>query len=158
MRTRKGTIGKLVLLSTMLLATYSFIPAPGGDHFEVYVNKKLVFQQIVSQPSAIKSVALDQSNISDQVDVFYSHCGKIGTNRSIIIKDGNSVLKQWRFADVANNTTEKKFMSMNAKDLLAFKAKGSDRKLNLYYSSEEIPNGKLLASIILDTENKKVEP
>lgn len=160
MRIMKATVGKLALFTTVLftMASYSFITAPGGDHFEVYVNKKLVFQQIVSQPSGIKSVELDHSNINDQVDVFYSHCGKIGTKRSIVIKDGNSVLKQWKFADVASNTSEKKFMSMNARDILAFKSKGSDRKLKLYYSSDEMPDGKLLASIILDTENRKVEP
>ena len=160
MDNRKSIIVKLGLLSAMLLifATYSFVAAPGGDHFEVYLNKQLVLQQIVSQPSGIKSVALDQSNLDDKVNVYYSHCGKIGTRRSIVIKEGNNVLKHWRFSDAAGNTNEKKFMSVNARDILAFKAKGSDKKVNLYYSSAEIPDGRLLASIILSTSDKRVEP
>lgn len=160
MRTRKSTVGKLALLGTMLvtLATYSFMPAPGGDHFEIYLNKKLLFQQIVSQPSGVKSLTLDESNLNDKVEVFYSHCGRVGTTRTIAIKDGNNILKQWRFADVAAALHEKKFMSVNAKDILAFKSKSPDRKLSLYYSSEEIPEGRLLASVLLDTDSRRVEP
>lgn len=160
MRTRNSITLKVALLSTILLAlaTFSFVRVPGGDHFEVYLNKKLVFQQIVSQPSGVKSLVLNESNMNDKVEVFYSHCGKIGTKRNIVIKDGNNVLRQWRFVDVVGNTSEKKFMSMNVKEILAFKARTSDKTLNLYYSSQEMPDGRLLASIVLDTENKKVEP
>lgn len=160
MRSSNSTVGKLAFVSMMLiaLATYSFIPVPGGDHFEVYLNKKLVFQQIVSQPSGVKSLALDQSNVNDKVEVFYSHCGRIGTKRSILIKEGAKVLKQWNFADVSAALHEKKFMSLNAKEILTLNTKGSDRTLKLYYSSEQIPDGKLIASIILDAENKTIEP
>src|SRR3989337_1641585 len=96
----------ITLLSTVLS---SFSVAPGGDHFEVYLNKKLVFQQIVSQPGSLRSLSLDQGNMNDNVDVFYSHCGKIGTKRTIAIKDGKNVLKQWRFSDA-----DGKFMSVGA--------------------------------------------
>lgn len=153
MQTRKQKNMAAGLLAVALCASLlSF--APGGDHFEVYLNKKLVFQQVVSQPGSVKSLSLDQRNINDQVDVFYSHCGKIGSKRSIAIKDGKTVLKQWRFADAGGN----KFMSIGAKELLAFKDKNSDRKINLYYTSEEIPDGKLLASIMLDTDEIKALP
>jgi hypothetical protein len=156
MQIRKQMRMVIALFATALLSVtlFSFSFRPGGDHFEIYLNKKLVFQQIVSQPAGLKSLALDQRNVNDQVDVFYSHCGKIGSKRVITIKDGKNVLKQWHFSDAGEN----KFMSVGAKDILAFQNKGGDRKLNLYYSSAEIPDGKLLASIILDTDVNKAIP
>lgn len=144
-----AAIFTMTILSVLLL---SFIP--GGDHYEVYLNKKLIFQHFVTQPGSLKSFTLDERNIDDKVDVFYSHCGKLGNKRSISISDGKTVLKKWRFADDANN----KFMSVGAKEILAFQNKNTDRKLNLYYSSEEIPGGKLLASIILDSDVNKAVP
>lgn len=144
----------VVAVISMMVSSLTFLSfLPGGDHYEVYLNKKLVFTQIVSQPGSIKSLALDQRNINDQVDVYYSHCGKLGTNRTIAVKDGKNVLKQWRFSDEAG-----KFMSVGAKEILAFQSKSSDRRLNLYYSSEQMPDGKLLASIVLDTEINKAAP
>jgi hypothetical protein len=144
----------LVALVSLSVTLLSFSLIPGGDHFEVYLNKKLVFQQAVSQTSSLKTLALDERNINDQVDVFYSHCGKIGSKRMIIIKDGKNVVKQWRFAEASGN----KFMSIGAKEFLSYQNKNGDRKLNLYYSSHELPQGRLLASIILDTDNNKVMP
>jgi hypothetical protein len=143
----------MVFLSMMLLSVTFFSFRPGGDHYEVYLNKKLVLTQIVSQAASIKSLALDQRNVNDQVDVYYSHCGKLGSKRMITIKDGKNVLKQWRFSDEAG-----KFMSVGAKELLAFQNKNGDRKINLYYTSEQIPDGKLLASIVLDTDVNKAAP
>ena len=143
----------VAFLSMMLLSLVLISFRPGGDHYEVYLNKKLMFTQFVTQAGAIKSLVLDERNFDDKVDVFYSHCGKLGTKRKIMIKDGKNVLKQWRFSDESG-----KFMSMGAKEILAFQNKNSDRKLNLYYSSEEIPDGKLLTSIILDTDAIRAAP
>ena len=144
----------IVAFISMMLSSLTFLSfRPGGDHYEVYLNKKLVFTQIVSQPGSIKSLALDQRNVNDQVDVYYSHCGKLGTSRTIAIKDGKNVLKQWRFSDDSG-----KFMSVGAREILAFQSKNTDRKLNLYYSSEQMPDGKLLASIVLDTDINKAAP
>lgn len=156
MQTGKKIRIALALFAVTLVSVtlFSFSLKPGGDHFEVYLNKKLVFQQVVSQPGSLKSLALDQRNVNDQVDVFYSHCGKIGSKRTITVKDGKEVLKQWRFPDAAGN----KFMSVGAKDILAFQTKNTDRKVNLYYSSEELPEGRLLASIVLNTDVNKTLP
>ena len=162
MLTRKQNIMKLGLFAMILLPVtlLSFIPKPGADHFEVYLNKKLVFQQYVGQNTTTKSLALDQGNINDQVDVFYSHCGVMGKKRTITIRDGQTILRQWRFPDTENDkAAANRLMSMRAKDILSFQSKGSDRKINLYYSSEQIPDGRLLASIVLDTENtNKAQP
>ena len=144
----------MVAFISMMLLSVTFLSfRPGGDHYEVYLNKKLVFTQIVSQPGSLKSLVLDQRNVNDKVDVFYSHCGKLGTRRAIAIKEGKHVLKQWRFSDEAG-----KFMSVGAKEILAFQNKNGDRKIDLYYSSEQIPDGKLLASIVLDTDANKAIP
>jgi hypothetical protein len=144
----------MVAFISMMLLSVTFLSfRPGGDHYEVYLNKKLVFTQIVSQPGSLKSLVLDQRNVNDKVDVFYSHCGKLGTSRAIAIKEGKHVLKQWRFSDEAG-----KFMSVGAKEILAFQNKNGDRKIDLYYSSEQIPDGKLLASIVLDTDANKAIP
>ena len=153
-RMQKRTVIGLMAMTVLSVTLFSFSLFPGGDHFEVYLNKKLVFQQNVSQSSSLKTMALDQRNINDQVDVYYSHCGKIGSKRIITIKDGKNVVKQWRFAEASGN----KFMSIGAKEILAYQNKNADRKLNLYYSSHEIPEGRLLASIILDTDNNKAMP
>ena len=147
---QKYTLFALLAATLVTVAFFSFSPKPGGDHFEVYLNKKLVFTQIVNQPGMLKSLILDQRNIGDQVDVYYSHCGKLGTQRMIAIKDGKDMLKQWKFSD-ANG----KFMSVGAKELLSLKNKAADKKVDLYYSSSEIPEGRLLASIVLNTEVKK---
>ncbi|MBC7827650.1 MAG: hypothetical protein H7122_07890 [Chitinophagaceae bacterium] len=156
MQTRKQTRLAVGLLAMAILSVtlFSFSLRPGGDHFEVYINKKLVFQQIVSQPSSLKNFSLDESNKSDRVEVFYSHCGKIGSKRTITIKDGKNTVKQWRFSDVGSH----KFMSIGAKDILAFQNKNADRTINLYYSSEELPEGRLLASITLSTDSKNAMP
>ena len=151
---QKWTVIGLMAMTVLSVTLFSFSLFPGGDHFEVYLNKKLVFQQNVSQSSSLKTLALDQRNVNDQVDVYYSHCGTIGSKRVITIKDGKNVVKQWRFAEASGN----KFMSIGAKEILAYQNKNADRKLNLYYSSHEIPEGRLLASIILDTDNNKAMP
>jgi len=155
MQTRKQQRAVVGLLAATLLSVtfFSFSSRPGGDHFEVYLNKKLVFTQIVNHTGSLKSLVLDQRNANDQVDVFYSHCGKIGSKRTIAIKEGKNVLKQWRFSDATG-----KFMSVGANDILGYQNKNGDKKLNLYYSSQEIPEGRLLASIILNTEVDKAIP
>lgn len=153
-RNQKLLLIGILAISVLSLTLFSFSPRPGADHFEIYLNKKLLFQQYVGQTSALKALTLDQRNANDQVDIFYSHCGKLGTKRTVTIKDGKNTIKQWRFADGSGN----KFMSVGAKEILAFKNKDTDRKLNLYYSSEELQEARLLASIILDTDDNKAMP
>lgn len=154
MQTRNQIRLAVGLLAMAVVSVTLFSFRPGGDHFEIYLNKKLVFQQYVSQQASLKTLALDESNINEWVEVFYSHCGKIGSKRTITIKDGKNTVKQWRFSDVGSH----KFMSIGAKDILAFQNKNADRKLSLYYSSEQLPEGRALASIILNTDNNKAIP
>jgi hypothetical protein len=145
-----GLLAMVVLSITLV----SFSIRPGGEHFEIYLNDKLVLQQFVSQGERVKNLALDERNVNDQVKIFYNHCGKIGTKRIVALKDGKEVLKQWQFSDVGS----KKFMSFGAGDLLSFEKKNGGRKLNLVYASSEIPEGRLLASVVLNADDDKTMP
>jgi len=125
------------------VALFSFSKVKGGDYFEIYLNNKLVVQQVLRSDKNVKQLSLQQSNYKDQLKVVYSECGRIGQERKITIKDGqNRVLKQWSFV---NGTKSAKEMIVNVKDILDLK-KG-DAVLQLIYSSRELPKGQVLASI-----------
>lgn len=132
------------LLIALCATIFSFSTAKnGGDSFEIYLNGKLVLQQALYNNKEVKSLQLTQSSENDKVDIYYSHCGQTGKNRTITIKDGqNRLLKEWHFADA----TGKNAMSFKLKDILSLQNK-NDNRLNLYYSSKELPDGRLLASI-----------
>lgn len=130
-----------VIVATSLL---SFKAPFGGDHFEVYLNNRLIIQQHVAMTKTVSQFNLNEANVNDQLSVKFSHCGQQGTKRHISIRDTkNNVLKDWAFADGADNTS----MVCKAKDVLALQKK--NETVHLYYSSAELPNGKLLAKISL---------
>ena len=122
---------------------FSFSTRMGGDSFEIYVNGKLVVQHYVAVTKGVENLQLGQSFSNGRIDVYYSHCGHVGNSRSITIRNAqNQVLKQWKFPDVQTKSP----MSCEVKDILALQ-KNKDSKLNLYYSSKELPEGRLLVSI-----------
>jgi len=137
----------LVLLSATIL---SFSVNWGGDSFRIFLNDKLVVEQYVSQQAGVKSIQLSKASSKDQVVIYYSHCGQTGKDRSITIKDGNNrVLKQWHFPDVDGSNVA---MICKAGDILTLQKNNGADKLNLYYSSKELANGRLLANIILSSD------
>ena len=141
----------LAALSVLTIGAvlFSFTPK-GGEGFEIYLNNKLVMQQFGSQTS-IKSFPIDQRFSNDQLTVKYYHCGQVGKNRHIIIKDGqNKIIKDWRFNDDSKSAA----MNFPVKEILQFQKGSEESKLGLYYSSSELPSGRLLASIVLTTESK----
>jgi hypothetical protein len=130
---------------------FSFSSGTGGEGFEIYLNNKLLLQQYGSQMDAVKSLQLDQSSYNDQLTIRYHHCGKVGKNRSITIRDGgNKILKEWHFADVAGTDAA---MSCKVKDILGLKKGNGKITLNLYYTSSELPKGRMLASVVLVSQN-----
>jgi hypothetical protein len=133
--------------SAALCATlFSFSVNKGGEGFEIYLNGKLVLQQYGNQMNDVKNLQLDQRSFNDQLTVKYYHCGRVGRNRVITLKDGqNKVLKEWRYADV---TVPMSAMACNVKDILNLK-KGNANTFKLYYSSNEIPGGRLLTTIVI---------
>ena len=142
------------LLWVALCATlFSFSMMPGGDSYEIYLGSKLVLQQYVVAQKEVPTFSLNNPS-ADQEQLFikYSHCGRIGTARMILIKDSrNTVLKEWHFADVKSGT--KTPMAIKVKDLAGINREGSNT-LNLFYSSKELPEGRLLASIQLAKDKK----
>jgi len=121
----------------------SFALMPGTDYFEVYLNNKMVLQESMYNRKATPALLLDETS-TDQLRVYYSHCGATGTSRKITLKDEqNKSLKEWRFPDV--DKTVKDAMSCSVKEITAFKKGG--HTLTLYYSAKESANEVALAPI-----------
>ena len=140
---------KLLALLVICAGLFSFSLNMGGDHFEIFLNKKLVFREFVHMAKGVKSFELDQTNPEATLDIYYGHCGQTGKSRSIIIKDAEDrVLKQFNFSDATG-----KYMGCKVKDLTNLQKKNSSNKLHLYYSSKELPKGKMLAAISLTHAN-----
>lgn len=141
------TLALLALCATL----FSFSSYRGGDSFSIYLNNKLVFEQHVSMKEGVKSFELGKANYNDQLSIFYSHCGKPGQGRSIAIKDeNNKTLKEWKFGD---GTSSKSSMNCKVGDILDLQ-KNKEGKLQLYYSSKELPKGHLLAAIVVGEKGK----
>src|SRR4026208_1878559 len=115
----------------------------GGEGFEVYLNNKLVIQQFGEKMNNVKSLELDQSASNGQLAIRYFHCGQPGKSRVITIKDEqNVVLKEWRFGDTKEASAR---LCCNVKDILSLPKIKAGKKVNLYYTSTELPKGRLLA-------------
>ena len=133
-----------LLLVTFCVGLFSFSSRFGGDHFEVWLNGKRVLEQFVHVTKGVQTLHLTPTSDNDKLDIYYSHCGQAGKNRFITIKDEkNRPMKVWKFADANGKNVE---MSFKLKDILSLKKNKTD-KLNLFYSSSELPKGKILATI-----------
>lgn len=142
---------KTLALLAVCATLFSFSSYRGGDSFSIFLNNKLVFEQHVHAKEGVKSFELGKANYNDQLSVYYSHCGKPGKGRSIAIKDeNNKLLKEWHFGDASNT---KSSMSCKVGDILDLQ-KNKQGKLQLFYSSKELPQGHLLAAIIVGDKGK----
>ncbi len=125
----------------------------GGDHYEIYLNKKLLLKQFVGQSSSTRlNLPLDKVNDKDLLSVYYSHCGQTGKGRRIQVKNGeNHILKEWKFADAKGADV---YMSIWIKDIMTLKKNHPNADLNLYYfASDHLPRGRMLASIAQEGKN-----
>jgi hypothetical protein len=119
----------------------SFLPFRGGDSYTISVNGKQVIQYYVFSKEKLPSLTL--TGADDQLSVFYSECGKIGTDRKLSVRDDqNKILKEWKFANVVDEHTP---MKISAKDITA---KGN---IGLYYTSEEVKTPRKLVNLIPGT-------
>ena len=145
----KQIIGKTIMLVAVAAALVSFTNF-GGEGFEIYLNNKVVMQQYGESMNTVKSLRLNPNSANDQLTVKYHHCGKVSKNRIITIKDEkNKIVKEWRFADVATPLAP---MNCNVKEILNL-GKKNETELKLYYASSELPNGRLLANIVVENNN-----
>ena len=137
------------LLLVSATSLFSFSEKMGGDSFEIYLNGKMLVQQYVTMNQGLKTLRVDQSQFNDDITFYYSHCGKTGRDRSITIRDSqNRVLKTWHFQ---NDDATRSAMNCKLKDIPGLQ---KTNNLQLYYASSEIPDGRLLATLVIANENK----
>ena len=128
----------------------------GGEGFEVYLNNKLVLQQFGDKMDNVKSIQLDQSASNGQLAIRYFHCGQPGKNRVVTIKDEqNVVLKEWRFGDTKDASAK---LCCNVKDILSLPKIKAGKKVNLFYTSNQLPKGRLLAVLTTANKNNVAQP
>lgn len=146
----KKIVNKMVfvcLLAIVSAASFSFTKLPGGDSFQVYLNGKLVLDKALYKYKEIQSLELSQVSANDKVEIYYSHCGQTGTQRSITAKNEHQkVLRTWRFPDENG-----KNMSLRLQDLKDLQINSKSESIGLYYSSKELPTGQELASISVNS-------
>jgi hypothetical protein len=146
----KQLLFKSFVWLTLSTTLFSFSKI-GGDHYTIHLNDKQLLEHFVHSKEAIPSFSLDQASANDQLSVYYSECGKIGTARKLSVKDDKgNVLAGWQFE---NAVQEHSPMNFKVKDVLALKQKGNNR-VKLFYSSREVSKDRLLATIILADELK----
>ena len=135
---------RLITLASFAILSLSFFAfRPGGDIYEIYLNKQLLMKQYSTQPLAIKSLHLTKANAADQLIVFYSHCGTIGKGRKLSLRnEQGKVMKEWQFADASGKDGG---MSIPVKELLQVEAQ-TNAALSLFYSSDLTPKGKALTA------------
>jgi hypothetical protein len=81
----------VLVLSTVL---FSFTTHRGGDVVQIYLNGRQVHQTFVHANQSAEMFTLSALGNSDQVAVFYSHCGKPGTGRTLLFRnEKNEVVK-----------------------------------------------------------------
>jgi hypothetical protein len=115
----------------------------GGDYYKVLLNDKLVAEQYLAKPIALKQLSLTASNNNDRLTVYYSHCGQPGKNRSVLLKNENGkILKEWKF-----NDSKSQEMQLPVSEVL--KASSKLNLVSVYYSSREIPAGRMLINLDL---------
>lgn len=132
----------LCLALGLCMFLLSFSNKRGGDVIEIYFNGKQVLQQFVHLNKGPQTLQLASLGSNDKIDVLYSHCGQTGRSRVLAIRnEKNELIKELKFAD---NNGKRSLMSFSGKDIPKSKA---GQKMNLYYFSKELPDGKLLAAI-----------
>ena len=137
----RSIISKAMTLAFITIALFSFTSKPGGEGFEIYLNNQVLLQRFGSDMDNVKELALTSVSGNDKLTIRYHHCGKVGKNRIISLRDGqDKTLKEFRFPDASTPVAG---MIINVKDILNVK-KGT---LKLYYSSTELPNGRVLATV-----------
>jgi hypothetical protein len=128
----------LLTIAVVSTALFSFTPY-GGDVFRVYLNGRQVHQQFLHASKGSQPFQIPYLSNTDEMAVFYSHCGKTGSGRTLSFRnEKNEVVKTLHFPDASGNTS---MMQFSRKDLPA-----GSRQMQLYYASKELPNGYLIAT------------
>lgn len=141
----KGFGIKLMIAVFVCALLSAFDTPPGGDTFTIYLNDKLLVKQFVHMKEKTKTISLQEASANDVLKIHYSHCGKMGVARNLIIKDQqNKTVKAWKFEDSSDG--DQGAMIVNASDIGKIQKSAGGRLLSLVYSSEQLPEGIVLAS------------
>lgn len=117
----------------------------GGDSFEIYVGKTRVVQQFLPMDKTVKTVDLSAAAPAEELRVSFNHCGQTGTNRTIALKDHQLILKEWKFADIKPGGSP--VMTIPVKDIVAVQKNLKGKNVSLFYSSDLMKDGKVLAAL-----------
>jgi hypothetical protein len=151
-------IGSPMAVKAILLlfvsALFSFSEkGVGGDSYSIHLNDKLILQHYVHSNKEVKPISISESAANEMLSIRYSHCGKIGTSRTLAVTDEqNNVLKQVHFPDASGETALS--MTVKVKDILALRKGNSSKRVNLFYSAKELGEGRVLATLVLADETK----
>ena len=125
------------MLAILALTMMSF--SLGADSYKILLGGKLLAEQFVHIQKAVPSLSLDASG-KEMLTVQYSHCGGIGTQRILSIRNtDNDIIREWKF-------NEGSPVEVQVKEISDLAETGP---LNLYYASAEMTHGRLLASLLL---------
>lgn len=139
----------LVAIAATLLSFTANSPA-GGEGFEIFVNGKVVLQRFNKEVEVVKTLNLNPAAPGDKISFRYYHCGQIGKNRFVTVKNAdNTPLKVWNYTDVKSGD-----LSCTVKDLLSLQ-KGGSRSFRIFYSSSELPKGRELVEIVFGDMAKR---
>ena len=142
----KSIISKAMMLVAIAAALVSFSTNLGGEGFEILLNGKVLLQQFGKDLNNVKNLQLSQVSANDRLTIRYYHCGHVGKNRVVTVKDGqDKTLKQWSYRDNESPVSE---MLCSAQDIIILKKAGNS-VFKIYYSSSELPNGRMLASVTI---------
>jgi hypothetical protein len=142
----KTTISKAFALVAIAATLFSFTTNFGGEGFEILVNGKAVLQKFGGDLDKVNVLQLGKTQSTDKLTFRYYHCGRVGKNRIVTIKDGkDNVVKVWQFKDVPTPVGD---MSCTMQDLLSLQKNGNTT-FKIWYSSSELPKGRQLVSVVL---------
>jgi hypothetical protein len=121
----------------------------GGEHFQVYLNDKLILEQGITASFKAKNLPLDNATASDKLVIHYRQChGLIAKGRSLSIKDENGkTLKEWKFAD-----SKESAMVIPVKEILQLQKQYANSTFKLYYTSTEYSEDRTLASLQMKSD------
>lgn len=133
-------------MAVVFLAASIFTALAGGvDSYEIYLNDKLLVRQLITQPLSLKSLHLDKTNQNDELVIYYNHCGRTGSARKIALKNADGqIVQEWKFANASGTKTG---MTIPVKEMLQLQKKYASNQLSIYYSSDLMPQGRMLAGI-----------
>jgi hypothetical protein len=145
-----------VFFSAIVLVLLSSFSRPaGGECFEIYLDGKMIVQRCGKAMDEVQTISLPAGITTGALIVKYSHCGQTGKSRVLTLKSSEGkVVKEWKYANEKGYAAP---MKCGVKEIMSVKINGSN-SLKLYYTSAELPEGKLLAIIRSANQSKTSNP